>query len=282
MLQLQPLETFTIARQLGDPLDSTTYYVRAVIRNAKTDAVIATLGLDNKGSGRFRKDWQVVQDSTGQGLYITITTTVYIDAGYTTSSPNHFVEEQTYLIQARPRWNLGGGGTSIDYERIRKMINDAIKGIAIPETDTSPLVKMLAKLQDSLADLEEAISGIEMNPRVEIKESDLGPIRRSVEEQGERVLKGIRDLPVTDLRPVTILLRSVVEKIDKLASGIEALSEIGGFSKKDKDEMREMLTQVIRAVSQIPTALFERGGEIKMPASPGNQLKDRAARLLGT
>src|SRR3712207_5094711 len=120
-MTLNPLEEFVIARQLNDPADTNTYYVQAVIRNAKTDAVIATVNLDNKGSQRFTKTWQVVQDPTGLGLYVTITTTVYTDSSYSTKSTTYGVEQHEHLIQDRINpWLRTGGGADVDYKRVRK------------------------------------------------------------------------------------------------------------------------------------------------------------------
>jgi len=64
MLQVNPRETYPIVRQLADPLDTGTYYVRAVVRNARTDETLETLNLTNKGSGRFLYNYQVPADAS--------------------------------------------------------------------------------------------------------------------------------------------------------------------------------------------------------------------------
>src|SRR5438552_2121522 len=125
MLQLNPLEDFTIARGLEDHTDSTTYYVRAVVRNAKTDDAIATVTLDDKGDGhRFTKKWQVPADQTGLGFYILVMTSVYTDSGYTTKSPNYGDKYETYLVQSR--MNPVIDVPQIDYKGIRKMIQEEL------------------------------------------------------------------------------------------------------------------------------------------------------------
>src|SRR5437879_1246261 len=99
MLQLEPLELYTIARGLEDHTDSTQYYVQAVIRNAKTDALIATVQLTDQGDQhRYSKAWQVPQDQTGLGFYLLIETSVYTDSGYTTKSQNYGDKYETYLV----------------------------------------------------------------------------------------------------------------------------------------------------------------------------------------
>src|SRR5258707_3851150 len=101
-MQLEPLEDFTIARGLEDHTDSTTYYVRAVVRDAKTDALLATVNLTDQGDAhRFSKKWQIPADQTGQGYYLLITTSVYTDSGYTTKSSNYGDKDETYLVMRR-------------------------------------------------------------------------------------------------------------------------------------------------------------------------------------
>src|SRR5947209_2026571 len=112
-LILHPQNSFTVVRQIANHLDTDTNYVRAVIRNAYTDAIIDTLDLTDKGSQRFSKNWQVPADPSGQGFYISIVTSVYTDSGYTTKNPNYGDEENTYLVQDRvPLARHGGGGVS--------------------------------------------------------------------------------------------------------------------------------------------------------------------------
>src|SRR5574337_612585 len=101
-MQLEPREYFTIARGLEDYTDSTTYYVRAVIRNARTDALIDTVNLTDNGNRRFTKAWQVPADPSGLGFYIIVTTTVYTDSGYTTKAENYLERFEEHLVQNRP------------------------------------------------------------------------------------------------------------------------------------------------------------------------------------
>lgn len=123
-MQLQPQEIFTVVRQLHDWSDTDTNYVQAVIRNARTDELLATLNLTDKGSRRFSKTWQVKADPSGLGFYITITTTVFTDSGYTTKNSNYGEEMNTYLVDERKR-NLGGsGGNDVDYKKIRDIFKE--------------------------------------------------------------------------------------------------------------------------------------------------------------
>ena len=143
-MQLHPRETFTITHQLNNPAYITdTAYVRAVIRNAKTDATLATKDLTDKGSGRFTVEYLVPADVSGQGFWISIVTTVYSDSGYTTQSQNYGVEANTYLVQERVNTNLGigGGGSDISYKKIREIVKEEIDKINIPEPIPFPKIK---------------------------------------------------------------------------------------------------------------------------------------------
>ena len=53
MNQLSPFEKFVVYRQLHDHTDSTTYYVSAIIKDAKKGTVIDTLKLTDQGDGYF-------------------------------------------------------------------------------------------------------------------------------------------------------------------------------------------------------------------------------------
>src|SRR3954470_5696834 len=125
-MPLQPQGNFTIVRQIANHLDSDTNYVQAVIRNAYTDAIIDTLDLTDKGGQRFKKDWQVPADPSGQGFYISVVTSVYTTSGYTTKNSNYGDEENTYLVQDRV---LARGGGSLDAYTVRKIVQDEIAKI---------------------------------------------------------------------------------------------------------------------------------------------------------
>lgn len=125
MIQLHPKETFTIVRQIEDHTDSSTYYVQAVVRNAKTDALLATINLDDKGDRRFSKTYIVPADPSGEGVWISILTSVYTDSGYTTKSGSYADKMESYLVQARPVFNPNyptPTGPDIDYSRIDKIV----------------------------------------------------------------------------------------------------------------------------------------------------------------
>src|SRR6185369_1823353 len=110
-MQLEPQQFYTLARGLEDHTDSGTYYVQAVVRNARTDALIDTVNLTDNGNRRFTKPWLAPADPTGLGLDILITYTVYTDSGYTTKAENYGekFDEHTVLRRMNPNLHSGGG-----------------------------------------------------------------------------------------------------------------------------------------------------------------------------
>lgn len=235
-MTLNPSEEFIVARQLSDPSDNTTYYVRAFIRNAKTDELIKTLDLEGKGGQRFTKVWQVPQDPTGLGFYITVTTVVYTDSGCTTVSPLYAMEQYELLVQDRLNPYLkGGGGADVDYRRIQKMIDEAVAKIVIPEAKDPETFDY-----ETLArGFESVISKVEGK---EIPVADLSPVVSRLEAlQGQ--IKAIR-MPETDLSPV-------IERIDTAISVTEGLvEEMGNTTESSIESARKQLSGAIDQVEK--------------------------------
>lgn len=150
---LQPQNYFTIVRQIPNWMDNGTNYVQAVIRNALTDVIIATVQLTDKGSQRFKFDWQVPADPSGQGFYISIVTSVYTDPGYTTKNANYGDDESTYLVQERVRLN-GLGGSGIDVFDVRRVITEELINFKVlldgekkPDTSSDHILSAIANIR---------------------------------------------------------------------------------------------------------------------------------------
>jgi hypothetical protein len=143
MLQLNPRETFTIVRQIEDHTDTNTYYVRAVVRNAKTDELLANVDLDSKGNQRYSKDYIVPADVSGQGFWLSITTSVYTDSGHTTKSENYGDKLDSYLVQERYQFNPNYPipvGPDIDYKRIEKIVDKIVTAKVKKETPEPKII----------------------------------------------------------------------------------------------------------------------------------------------
>lgn len=209
-MQLHPREKFIITRQLENPYITDTFYVRAVVRNSKTDAVIDTLDLVDQTGQRFTKEWLVPADPTGLGFYVSIVTSVYNDSGYITKSQNYGDEEQTYLIQDRYVFNPNYPvGPDIDYKRIQKMIDTAIKNIVIPEP------KVLKEVT-----IKEVVKEVKV-PEVKVVQTqtnqDLTPFLVAINGIGKK----IDDKPVTVVPPQKeVDLNPIVNNINEIGKSI--------------------------------------------------------------
>ena len=227
MLTLHPQNSFTVVRQIANHTDTATYYVRAVIRNAYTDAIIETLDLTDRGSQRFSKNWQVPADPSGQGFYISIVTSVYADSGYTTKSENYGDEENTYLVQDRLTGMHRGGGGGVDAYTIRRIVQEELEKLPKPQpfpTIPTPPQMPPMRFDEVLA----AIRAIPKATAAEHKPVDLTPVLSAVEAT-RKAVEAKEVTPPTDLTPVLERLkddkeetvskhetvRTVVEKIDK-------------------------------------------------------------------
>ncbi|MES2224994.1 MAG: hypothetical protein V4478_03330 [Patescibacteria group bacterium] len=213
-IQIQPQQNFAIVRQLPDPSDVATYYVRCEIRNAQTDAIIpvrnlAYLNMTDKGSRRFIGIFQAPADVHGQGLLISVKTTVYTDSGYTTKSDTYNEEMETYLVLERFNPNevirqMGPalGGEDIDYKKIEKMIIKAVKE-NLPEeqeekTDET-VIRAIGSLEKKLADIsilvgkiESPKETIEKAPETKIEASpDFSPVTDTIKETSKNVTKAL-------------------------------------------------------------------------------------------
>lgn len=233
MFQLEPAETFIITRQLEDPADTNTYYLRAYVRNAKSDTLLDTIDLTDKGSQRFRGNWDVPQDGSGLGFYVTILVKVFTDSGYTTESPLYARTEQQYLIQQR--WNTalgGGGGVDINYKKVRRIIQEELEKLPQPiRPKDIDLVPILERIRENY----EKISNIKIPSQ---KEIDLGPIARIVERSNMDVMKEIKGIYIP---PIDL---SVVVKL------LDELKEKNNLSKEEITQLREAFGKAIVAVNE--------------------------------
>lgn len=206
-MELQPGKYYPIVRQIPDPNDTATYYVRAVIRNALTGATISTQNLTDAGSGRHYKSWQVEGNVPEDGLWITITTTVYTDSGYTTKSAIYSEELEQYLIIPRAAnfGGGGGGGGSISYERIQDLLEQSLKKFDKGDGAATQLELALRQLATAIKD-----ASVEQGRQLSVIESAIKDIPTT---DLEPVLERIADIPQTDLEPIAELVRKVHAKV---------------------------------------------------------------------
>ena len=230
---LRPQQNFTIVRQITDHTDVTTYYVQSVIRDAYTDAILATLNLTDRGSQRFSKNWQVVADPSGQGREISIVTSVYTDSGYTTKSSDYGDEENSHFIEAKELHGRGGGG--VDSATIRRIFRTELQRIKDDEDskpkekDRPESIKMPEMRWDEVLT---AINGLKtaLKPK-EIPPTNFTPIVGALQAL-ESAIQDKEVTPEADLTPI-------LQKLDEEKENNELT----------RAEMIEILNDLI---SQIP------------------------------
>lgn len=225
-LVLQPQASFTVVRQIPNHLDTDVNYVQAVIRNAYTDAIIDTIQLTSKGGQRFSKNWQVPADSSGQGFYVSIVTSVYSDAGYTTKNGNYGDDENTYLIQDRVNLRSPGGGGA-DAFTIRKIIKEELDKRKVTFESVTGAIGALqreinripkeARWEDVLTAIKKVKEAIP--PKVEIPETDFAPVLAAI-ESAKKAIEEKEVTPEADLTPATTELQNIKTVMVNVLKGL--------------------------------------------------------------
>lgn len=227
-MNINPNTNLRIVRQLADPYDLGTNYVRAVVRNSATGAVLETINLTDEGSQRFAGYYHTDADPSGVGYYIDVTTTVYTDAGYTTKSENYQVEAKTYNViqQFGPGMGLGGGGADVNYEKVRRIVQEELAKLVIPEPATLPdLTPVLLGLEQRLT---KSVGAIKIP---EQKDVDLEPVLQEVRSSVDNAINTLllavdakEVTPATDISPVLEAINDF--KATDLQAGINAVQGI--------------------------------------------------------
>lgn len=222
-MQLHPREQFTIVRQIEDHTDSNTYYVQAVVRNAKTDAVIDTVNLVARGGQRYSQNWLVPVDGSGQGFYISILTTVYEDSGHTSKSALYGEKIDIYLVQERMNVNFsgGGGGSDIDYKKVRKIIQEELEKLPpYPETP-----KTITKTEIVTKEIVKEVKVPHIVEKVVVKEVNVPQIVEKIKEV-DRVVEVESSV---DLNPIQKQLKSLLDKVEVVISSNKEYSDVKGI-----------------------------------------------------
>lgn len=245
---LQPLNSFTVVRQIPDHTDLSTNYVRAVIRNAYTDAIIATLNLTDQGSQRFSKNWQVPADSSGQGFYISIVTSVYTDSGYTTKNTNYGDDENTYLIQDRLLNQRGGGRASLDAYTVRRIVQEELDKLPKPDPVEIPPQKEYEMRWDEIL---AAIKAIDTKTEsIPTEKTDLQPVIDAI-ERAQQAIEEKEVTPPTDLSPVLSHLDQ--GKTDDELNIEELKSFLEGMESKLGDTIQTSIADAIATTKFVST-----------------------------
>jgi len=243
--QLHPTEQFPITYVLGDPNDTGTYYVRAVIYDDVAGTTIETVDLTDLGGGRFKKNWQVCSDVSGSGRYISIVVKVYTDSGYTTLSDAYQQKENKYLVQER--WNRGnlGGAPIVSYKEIRKIIQEEMGKIPKTEFPKFPEQESFQPITDAIISLRNDVKNIPVPEKPE--KTDFSPAL----ERLDRIKKAVEAIyvPETDLSPVLSELKrinpqSALDSIDEL------IKKMGKFFLDDVEDLKDALRVIQKQIEE--------------------------------
>jgi len=232
-LILNPQKSFSVVRQIANHIDTTEYYVRAVIRYAYTDALITNLDLDLKGDQRYSKNWQVVADPSGQGTYISIVTSVYTDAGHTTKSENYGDEENTYRVfdDMSPAMKGGGG---LDTRTTRRIVEESLEKIKFPEQEKISIPKQ-KEYDDKFNELTRGLSDIKtLVASIPTENVNLSPLMTRLNELSQE----LKTKPVTketDLKPMSEIISKIRKELFNVEKKIEKVSKDTGELIGDKN-----------------------------------------------
>ena len=258
-MQIEPQVTLPLVYQITDPSDATAYYIRGIVADSLTGATLKTLNLTSQGGGRYTATTLAPVDPTGLGRHIDVTISVYTDPGYTVLSEIYQRTIDRYLVKHAAQ-SFGGGGADVDYDKIKKMLDAALKE-RIKEPKEADIPSVLMALEDSIGQVLRAIDGKRIP---EAKETDLSPI-------------------LTDLKALRTELKQAIaenrppepEKVD--LSGIEmGLTAIKQLVDAPNDRIDEAFSTMQRLIDTI-TAIEKRFS--KMFEDATDALSKRAGRM---
>lgn len=257
---------FSIVRQLADPSLTGPFYVRAVIRNAYTDAIITTINMTDKTGQRFKGDWKIPADPSGEGFWVSIVTSVYSDAGYTTKSTDYGDDENTYLVVDKQRVVGGSGG-------IRDAGVGTGGGLArrdIRDIVSEELQKVLPQITPKEADPIEFPDQKEYDPRFDkienmiqdLKDSneppekiDFSPIMKKLNDLGSAISS--IEMPELDLSPVLSAIKDHLETGE--LTGDEVKSMLDEIARKIDEDVKQAVVDAIKNTNFVTSFVTHAG-----------------------
>lgn len=234
-MTLRPGETFTIVSQISDANDSATYYPQSIVKNSNSGKTLFTLNLTSSDTKRFTGTFQVPGDSSGLGIFIDVTTTVYTDSGHTTASANYAVSNVVYLVSDHIRTLTGsGGGSSIDYLYIEDILGNR-------------LVKELSGYQKRItSDIHKSIK----------KPEELDHIP-AISKTIEKMVSVLEQSQKKHKESIDRLYGVLSERIEK------AISTIENSSKSNSEELSEAISSIESMADGRSNSILESHNEAK-------------------
>lgn len=264
-MRIEPQSEIVLARGLENHTDSTTYYVRAVIRNAKTDAIISVNGLNyvnltDNGDRRFTKPWRVPADPTGEGFDVLITYTVYTDSGYTTKDQNYGEKFDRFRIEHTPR--TGGGGADVDYKRIKKIVEEELTKLDIPKAKDVDLTPLSNAIQSVIGEVRGINIPKPQPVNLQPLAAQIDALSQSLAEVEDKVKTAImeKEIPQTDLTEIQSAMEEIRQQMAKLDfsnldktsdTATQLLERIKQFYRMDMDELKDNISKLEKKFSKI-------------------------------
>jgi hypothetical protein len=261
--QISPGEPFDIFYFVRNPLDSTTYYVRAKVYDVRTGELLSTIALEQSptNSRLFIKTVQAPSDPSGYGRNIVAIASVYTDSGFATQSESYEEQEQYYLIKSVAPM-LGGGG--VDYRVIREMIEETIsKGLkSLPTPGTPPEFPSEA--------LFGAIGALQREVNRVPKEIDLSSVSESLSAI-QAAIAAIPQPEKTDLSALTDAVNSILFEIEQIKPFIQ---QVGGAITAAQERL--IKDQGAALLASVETGLKDLMGRQELTIPLTSLLKDKA------
>lgn len=257
MIQVNPGEKILVLYQLDNPADfSTTYHVRAIVRNSLTGNTLATLTLD-RSSGRYSLAYQV---SSVKNLHFDIEVQVFADAGFTDTGTPYGVQNTQYIVnQFWTREIAGFGGGGISDEKLRQVLVDVLGTQKQPEPQKQDvrIEKVhFAEFESAIDRLRESIETLPEPEKV-----DFEPVLTAVKKVDDSVKALPSPTPETDLQPV-------LNRIDETTGNLELQNRQDDILKR----MKEFFSQDIDAMKKDQKTLISMFRSIAfMTLQPGKE-----------
>lgn len=252
-MQYRPNEIVGISHLITDPLDVGLYYVRAVLRDSRTNATIRSVDLtrDSSNTRRFYGEIQMPDVQQSQSRSVDITTTVYTDSGYTTQSEEHQEVSNMYIVAER--WNeaMGfGGGGGISRKDVREVVTEILSKVRAEDekkanekkTEDRP-VKLPESVVELMKDTLVAVRSAEESLKNAVSESDSRENVKSAKEMLEKAAKSIPEEVKASMR----MLMKDMQRSDRS----EASEKVDSATKKMTEENKSLIEEMIKQFADV-------------------------------
>ena len=134
---ITPGEPFDLFYFLRNPVDASTYYIKAVIYDVRTGQQLTTIALTQSSVNAhlFVATLQAPPDPSATGRNIVAIASVYTDSGYTTKSDAYEEQESYFLVKSQLPF-AGGGG--VDLRALREILAEEMDKRPYPTPPALP------------------------------------------------------------------------------------------------------------------------------------------------